>query len=71
MAAWHEASGADLEYLPADRPSAVSDNGGDKSRLRKRTCRQRYQGMAGSLVHPRTHPLMPLGGLGGAAGGRR
>jgi len=52
MAAWHEASGADPEYLPTDHPSAVSENGGDKSRLRKRTCRQRYQGMAGSLVHP-------------------
>ena len=58
MAAWHEASGADPEYLPTDRPSAVSENGGDKSRLRKRTCRQRYQGMVGSLVRPRKHPLM-------------
>jgi hypothetical protein len=61
MAAWHEASGADPEYLPTDRPSAVSENDGDKSRLRKRTCRQRYQGMADSLVHPRKHPLMPRG----------
>lgn len=52
MAAWHEASGADPEYLPTDRPSAVSGNGGDESRLRKRTCRQRYQGLVGSLVRP-------------------
>ena len=51
MAARQEASGADPEYLATDRPSAVSENGGDESRLRKRTCRQRYQGMAGSLKH--------------------
>jgi len=28
MAAWHETSGADTEYLPTDRPSAVSETAG-------------------------------------------